>query len=97
MNQVGCRIIFDQDGEIIHILGEMRGNVLERKEIKKLSSIDLKYGAIDFKKHKIFSVDIETQEPVLEEINTETEEQRRIRELEDTLLLQTDTEIGGIL
>lgn len=75
----------------------MRGDVLERKEIKKLSSIDLEYGAIDFKKHKIVSVHIETQEPVLEEINTETDEQKRIRELEDILLLQTDKEIGGIL
>ena len=32
-----------------------------------------------------------------ENIEVETEEQRRIRELEDALLLQADNELGGIL
>ncbi|SPT98435.1 Uncharacterised protein [Lysinibacillus capsici] len=98
MNQVGCRIICDQDGEVIHIIGEMQGDVLERKEIVKLSCIDIEFGAIDFKKYQIVSINMDTLEPVLKEIIIpETEEQRRIRELEDALLLQADEETGGIL
>jgi len=98
VQHVGNRIIADQDGEIIFMTGEMSGDVLPRKEITELHCIDLGYGAIDFSTHKIIGINIETKEPIIETLSTtETDEQRRIRELEDALLLQAENEIGGIL
>ena len=95
---IGPRVICDQDGEIIYIIHEMAGDVLPHKEITSLHHLDLEYGAIDFSKHQIVGVDIETMKPILEEIPVpENEEQRKIRELEDALLLQADNDIGGIL
>lgn len=99
MKRIGCRIICDQDGEIIDISGEMKGDVLDRKDIISLHHLDLDYGSINFITHKIVGVDLEMMKPILEELPIiETEEQKRIRELEeDVLLLQTENEIGGIL
>ena len=96
--EVGWRIIFDQDGDIIHLEGEYAGDMLPRKELTRISYIDLDYGAVDLSKYDIIGVDVTTNNPILREIPTyETEEQRRIRELEDALLLAADAETGGIL
>lgn len=96
--QVGIRIISDQDGEIISILGEMQGDVLPRKEITSVHHVDLLYGEVDLMTHNIIGVDLDALKPILEEIpSVETEEQKRIRELEDELLLQAENEVGGIL
>lgn len=47
---------------------------------------------------RIVGVNVETRQAILEELPVvESEEQRRIRELEDELLLQADAELGGIL
>lgn len=66
MLQVGNRIIFDQDGEIIFQLGEMQGDVLPRKEITSLDYIDLEYGEVDFSTHRIVGVDTGKRKPILE-------------------------------
>lgn len=96
--KVGQRIICDQDGEIITILSEMEGHVLPRKEITSLHSIDLEFGSADIRKFNITGVDMKTMQPILEQFPiNETEEQKRIRELEDALLLQAETDLGGIL
>lgn len=96
--QLGNRIVFDQDGEIILQTGEMQGDVLPRKEITELHIIDLEYGAIDFNTHRIVSIDPVTKQPVLEAIEVPlTPEQQRIKELEDQLLLLSDEATGGIL
>lgn len=96
--QIGERIIYDQDGEIIFQTGEMQGDVLPRKEITKLNAVDLEYGAVDLTKYRIVRVDPTTKQPVLEEIPIAiTPEQQRIQELEDQLLLMADAETGGIL
>lgn len=97
--KVGTRIIYDQDGEIIVLLGDMEGDVLERKPLAHINHIDLDYGAIDWQTQRILGVDVTTNTPIIETIQvTETEEQRKIRELEeDILLLQADTLTGGIL
>ena len=97
-NKIGWRFIFNQDGDIIASEGEYMGDVLPRKEITSINYIDLEYGEIDLNKYDIKGIDILTLKPILAErqIN-ETEDQKRIRELEDVLLLQAENEIGGIL
>ena len=96
--QIGNRIIFDQDGEVVYQTGEMRGDVLPRKEITELHFVDLEFGSINFETHRIIGIDVETKQPILEAVKiVETEEQKRIRELEDALLLVADAETGGIL
>lgn len=94
--EVGNRVFFDQDGDLVFLTGERSGDVLPDKEITKLDFVDLEYGAL--KNKKLLYVDVVTKTPIFEDIPIfETEEQRRIRELEDALLMQTDNEIGGIL
>ncbi|ATP40691.1 hypothetical protein CSE16_11885 [Solibacillus sp. R5-41] len=96
--KVGWRFIFDQDGNIIHTEGECSGDVLSRKELTSIDYIDLEYGEIDLTKWDVVGIDTVTLKPILvEKPIYETEEQRRIRELEDELLLQTENEFGGIL
>lgn len=99
--QIGNRIIYDQDGDIVTDLGEMQGDVLPRKDVSSLNFIDLEFGKIDYSKYKITRIDIDTKKPILEEIakvETEAERfQREKEELENQLLLATDSQVGGIL
>ncbi len=96
--QIGNRIIYDQDGQIIYQTGEMQGDVLPRKKITKLHFIDLEYGQIDLSRYRIIGIDIATKQPILEEIIREkTLEELRIEELENQLLLLEDEKVGGIL
>ncbi|WP_342558769.1 hypothetical protein [Metasolibacillus sp. FSL K6-0083] len=94
----GNRVIFNQDGKIIYETGEMFGHVLPHEEITRLYHVDLEYGTIDYSKYRIVAIDVETMEPIIEKLPVnETEDQKRIRELEDILLLSIDAELGGIL
>jgi len=96
--QVGNRIIFDQDGDIVFQTGEMQGDVLSRKEITELNFIDLDYGAIDYAREELVSVDIINKKVITKQIPIpESLEQQRIRELEDQLILAEDAAAGGIL
>jgi len=99
MNQVGARIFYDpRNGEILITLAEMMGDVLPRQPIADVKVMDLEYGSFDFTTHRIVGIDINTKQPIIEKLEIEeTDEQRHIRELEDALLLQADTENGGIL
>ena len=86
----------DEDGEIIAVLNQFESDsVSGRKSITSIGYVDVPFGFTDNKILKGF--DTVKKELIYEEINTETEEQRRIRELEDALLLQADLENGGIL
>lgn len=94
MSQIGPRIICDQDGEILLILGKSVGE--NRKVITNLSCVDLDYGFVPDNK-RIVKVDIQTMLPVLEDIEP-TEEQQKIKMLEEDIeLLKADSETGGIL
>lgn len=94
--QVGNRVFYDQDGEILYLTGERSGDVLPNKEVSNINFIDLEYGALNNK--RLVKVDLETKQPIFEDLPIfETDEQKRIRELEDQLLLQIDNELGGIL
>ncbi|WP_044490045.1 hypothetical protein, partial [Clostridioides difficile] len=76
------RIIYDQTGKILLQTGEATGDVLEHDEITELHCIDVPYGSIDYTKNRITGINIETKEPILEEIPIfVTEEEKRIQEL----------------
>ncbi|HBL6402523.1 TPA: hypothetical protein LR714_001061 [Clostridioides difficile] len=92
------RIIYDQTGKILLQTGEATGDILEHDEITELHCIDIEYGSIDYTKNRITGINIETKEPILEEIPIfVSEEEKRIQELENQLLLNENEKVGGIL
>ncbi|EMJ5512701.1 hypothetical protein OD257_003045, partial [Clostridioides difficile] len=49
-------------------------------------------------RYRIVSINVETREPILEEIKVElTEEEKRIQELENQLLIAENEKVGGLL
>ncbi|EGT4047635.1 hypothetical protein ERM65_06560 [Clostridioides difficile] len=96
--EIGRRMFFDEEGEIIFYEGQSRGNVPKRKNIKKIEYIDLAYDYIDYEKYRIIGINIETKEPILEEIQVFiSEEEKRIQELENQLLIAENEKVGGLL
>ncbi|HBH0730608.1 TPA: hypothetical protein KR552_003192 [Clostridioides difficile] len=90
------RIICDQTGKILLQTGEATGDILEHDIITELHCIDIPYGSIDYTRNRITGINIETKQPILEEIPVYlTEEEKRIQELENQLLLSVNQEIGG--
>ncbi|EQE87756.1 putative phage protein, partial [Clostridioides difficile CD69] len=60
--------------------------------------IDIEYGSIDYTRNRIIGINIETKEPILEEIPTFiSDEEKRIQELENQLLIAENEKVGGIL
>ena len=92
---VGNRIYHNQHGHILFIAGEINNAETQRDENEIVGYVDVEYGSIDYSKNMVVGIDTEKKVVILEPI--ESEEQRRIRELEDALLLQADNELGGIL
>lgn len=99
MERHGWRFVYDQDGIIVYSEGQAEGDLRPRKEWHHLGFAEFEYGELNLEKYDISHFDIETGKPILVERPAlpETDEQRRIRELEDALLLQAENEIGGIL
>ncbi|MFL8634438.1 hypothetical protein Q3157_17205 [Clostridioides difficile] len=92
------RIICDQTGKILLQTGEATGDILEHDEITELHYIDIEYGSIDYAKNRIIGINVETKEPILEEIPVYlTEEEKRIQELENQILIAENEKVGGIL
>lgn len=92
----GNRIIYDDLGKIWLQTGEATGDILPHNEIIKLSYIDIEYGSIDYSKQYVESINVKTKEPVIKNITLIlTEEEKRIQELENQLLLSVNQEIGG--
>ncbi len=90
------RVIYDQTGRIIFETGESCGDVLPHDKITELNYIDVEYGSIDYTRNRIVGINIETKEPVLEEIPVYmSEAEKEKQEIENQLLLITDKEIGG--
>ncbi|MFL8563255.1 hypothetical protein, partial [Clostridioides difficile] len=84
----GNRIICDQTGKILLQTGEATGDILEHDEITELHFVDIPYGSIDYTRNRIIGINIETKEPILEEIPTFiSDEEKRIQELENQILL----------
>lgn len=94
----GNRIICDQTGKILLQTGEATGDILEHDEITELHFVDIPYGSIDYTRNRIIGINIETKEPILEEIPVYlTEEEKRIKELENQILLNENEKVGGLL
>ncbi|MER0279708.1 hypothetical protein ABRY18_05860 [Clostridioides difficile] len=94
----GNRIIYDQTGKILLQTGEATGDVLEHDTITELHCIDIPYGSIDYTKNRITGINIETKQPILEEIPIYlSEEEKRIQELENQILLNENEKVGGLL
>ncbi|HGS9489295.1 hypothetical protein AAAK65_13520 [Clostridioides difficile] len=94
----GNRIICDQTGKILLQTGEATGDILEHDEITELHFVDIPYGSIDYTRNRIIGINIETKEPILEEIPTFiSDEEKRIQELENQLLIAENEKVGGIL
>ncbi|AXU84468.1 hypothetical protein HMPREF3081_05985 [Clostridium sp. HMSC19D02] len=90
------RIIYDQTGKILFQTGEATGDVLEHDTITELHYIDVGYGNIDYSKQYIESINPITKELILKDIPIYlSEEEKRIQELENQLLLSVNQEIGG--
>ncbi|HBE8924182.1 TPA: hypothetical protein KRJ43_003563, partial [Clostridioides difficile] len=76
--------------------GESCGDVLPHDKITELHYIDVEYGSIDYTRNKIVGINIETKEPVLEEIPAYiSKAEKEKQELENQLLLMTNKELGG--
>ncbi|MFY0521320.1 hypothetical protein ACOMCU_26370 [Lysinibacillus sp. UGB7] len=99
MTQVGARIFANKDGQLLATIGQYEGeSVIPKPHAEGVVCIDLDYNAYDWDTEEIIGVDMETMTPIIKKLPIlETDEQRRIRELEDTLLLQANSENGGIL
>ncbi|MDS6284554.1 hypothetical protein REK99_012640 [Clostridioides difficile] len=92
------RIICDQTGKILLQTGEATGDILEHDEITELHCIDVPYGSVDYIKNRIVGINIETKEPILEEIPIYiSDEEKRIQELENQILIAENEKVGGIL
>ncbi|HFL3267910.1 TPA: hypothetical protein ACG3I4_003879 [Clostridioides difficile] len=92
------RIICDQTGKILLQTGEATGDILEHDTITELHCIDVPYGSIDYIKNRIVGINIETKQPILEEMPVYlTEEEKRIQELENQILLNENEKVGGLL
>lgn len=95
--EIGRRIVFDQDGEIIMIYGEMEGDIIPRKAIEKLDYIDIPFKSIDDNCY-IEKIDTTNNVPIVKELKRElSEEQKRIQELENQLLIAENEKVGGLL
>ncbi|NAS57206.1 hypothetical protein [Clostridioides difficile] len=92
------RIIYDQTGKILLQTGEATGDILEHDIITQLHCVDVPYGSIDYTRNRIIGINIETKEPILEEIPTFiSDEEKRIQELENQLLIAENEKVGGLL
>ena len=89
MKQIGNRIIFDNNGNILLQMGEIEGYIPDREPIEKIDYIDLEFGSIDYSTHYIESINVETKEPVIKEYPKQelTDEQLYIQELEAKLAI----------
>ncbi|HBE7940666.1 TPA: hypothetical protein KQE56_001298 [Clostridioides difficile] len=92
------RIIYDQTGKILLQTGEATGDILEHDTITELHYIDVEYGSIDYTRNRIIGINTETKQPILEEIPIFiSEEEKRIQELENQLLISENEKVGGLL
>ncbi|HBG4218895.1 hypothetical protein NMF83_18765 [Clostridioides difficile] len=92
------RIIYDQTGKILLQTGEAIGDVLPHDSITELNFLDVEYGSINYSKQYIESINPITKELILKEIPVYmSEEEKRIQELENQILLNENEKVGGIL
>lgn len=92
------RIIYNQDGKILLQTGEAIGDVSEHDTITELHYLDIEFGSIDYSKQYIESINPTTKELILKDIPIYlSEEEKRIQELENQILLNENEKVGGLL
>lgn len=92
------RIIYDQTGKILLQTGEAIGDVLPHDSITELNFLDVEYGSINYSKQYIESINPITKELILKEIPVYmSEEEKRIQELENQILIAENEKVGGLL
>ena len=95
MDKTGTRVFYDAaNGNVVATLHRVFGGI-ERQPIEQLEYLDIGFDSFDPMSQEVVSV--ENGQPVIVSIYQESEEEKRIRELEDVLLLQAENEVGGIL
>ena len=95
MDKTGTRVFYDAaNGNLVATLHRVFGGI-ERQPIEQLEYLDIGFDNFDPMTHEIVSV--ENGQPVIVSIYQESVEEKRIRKLEDALLLQAENEVGGIL
>lgn len=94
--QLDNRIIYNKvTGTILHQTGEAKGDVVPHDKDVELDYIDIPYGSINYSKQ--FALKVEGGEVIFEDLPVEeTEEQKRIKQLEEDIRLLKE-ETGGIL
>lgn len=94
--QLDNRIIYNKvTGTIIYQTGEAKGDVVPHDKDVELAYIDVPYDSIDYSKQ--FALKVEDGEVIFEDFPVkETEEQKRIKELEEDVRL-LKLESGGII
>ncbi|MDO0007766.1 hypothetical protein KLM57_15895, partial [Clostridioides difficile] len=91
-------IIYDNKGKVLFQGGEGKGDLIPYDKNMKVDWLEIKYNSIDYSRYRIVSINVETREPILEEIKVElTEEEKRIQELENQLLIAENEKVGGLL
>lgn len=100
----GNRVFFDTiTGGILWQTGEINYSTdpVEHQEVKgEISYVDLEVKSYDPMKCFISAINPETKEPIFDfyPVHELTEEQKRIKQLEeDVLLLKEDSQVGGVL
>ncbi|MFF5993477.1 hypothetical protein AAGS61_01830 [Lysinibacillus sp. KU-BSD001] len=92
------RVYYNQEGKIVFMTGELRGATEQHLLNEEINYIEIPFGTLDYSVSNLVGVNVDTKQLIIETIEKEeTEEQKRIRELEDALLLQAENEVGGIL
>lgn len=92
------RIIYDQTGNIWLQTGEATGDIREWSEITELNFLDVEFGSIDYSKQYIESINPTTKELILKDIPIYlSEEEKRMQELENQILLNENEKVGGLL
>lgn len=96
--EVGKLIIYNNKGKILFQGGEGKGDLIPYDKNMKVDWVEIKYNSIDYSKYRVIGINVETKEPILEEIKVElTEEEKRIQELENQILLNENEKLGGLL
>ncbi|MCZ8509739.1 hypothetical protein O9909_13460 [Clostridioides difficile] len=91
-------MIYDNKGKVLFQGGEGKGDLIPYDKNMKVDWLEIKYNSIDYSRYRIVSINVETREPILEEIKVElTEEEKRIQELENQLLIAENEKVGGLL
>jgi len=97
--QLDNRVIYNtRTGTIIYQTGEATGDVVPHETDVQLAYLDIPYGSLDYSKFYVQRID-EDGNSVIKEHERELTliEIENAKLKEDIILLQTDSEVGGIL